>query len=87
MCSGMMIIISQDLEIGLGTFNVSLFYNGLQKALGAIVRGSCRKLTCLLVFVHLVLLLPADAGALHQCGCIKVLDRSPASPQHLQSLD
>jgi len=30
--------------------------------------------------MHLVPLLPTDGGALHQCGSIKVLDRSPAPP-------
>ena len=49
-------------------------------SIGNAVNESSRPPEILLRLMHLVPLLPTDVGALHQCGSIKVLDRSPAPP-------
>jgi len=63
-------------------FVCSLLCNRQRKltSIGNAVNESSRTPEILLRLMHLVPLLLTDGGALHQCGSIKVLDRSPVPP-------
>ena len=66
----------------LDCFVCAFLCNRQRKAasVGTAVNESSEQPGILLRSMRLVPLLPTDGGALHQCGSIKVLDRSPAPP-------